>query len=238
MPFRKRVKLQIPDMYPKQRELFSATTRRSLIFASRRLGKTTGASILAVEEGIKGKNVVYLGPTAEQTNPFWASVMDMVQPLVKHDLMPVVLNSINRRFIKFPSGGSILAKTAYDIQSARGLEGDVLILDEGAILDANIYESVCRPMLLTTGGRIIIITTPAAVYANPRQNWVKALRDDFKDSPHWTISSGTAYDNPYADPVELAIAKEESKRGPISEIIFRTESVSYTHLTLPTILLV
>ena len=66
------VRLKRP--HAQQLRFINNPSPRKIIRAGRRGGKTTGLAILAVQEFLKGKRVLYAVPTAEQVTKFWFEI--------------------------------------------------------------------------------------------------------------------------------------------------------------------
>ena len=66
------VRLKRP--HPQQRAIMLSRAKRKMIRAGRRWGKTTVAAILAVEQFLAGRRVLYAAPTDEQLGKFWREV--------------------------------------------------------------------------------------------------------------------------------------------------------------------
>ena len=68
------------------------------------------------------------------------------------------LVAINKHEMHFQRGGSILALPGSE-KTVRGYTADLVIIDEASRVDDGLYFSV-RPMLATTGGALVALTTP------------------------------------------------------------------------------
>ena len=65
------IQVNLPRPHTKQRGFMRSPAKRKVIVAGRRGGKTTAASMLAVEAALDGKRVLEAAPTADQTGAFW-----------------------------------------------------------------------------------------------------------------------------------------------------------------------
>ena len=62
--------------------------------------------------------------------------------------------------IELPSGGSITVKTADYPDGLRGVGLDLVVVDEAAFIDEEIWTACLRPALSDRGGKAIFLSTP------------------------------------------------------------------------------
>jgi hypothetical protein len=103
------------------------------------------------------------------------------------------------------SGGSIAVKSGYKPETLRGATLDFVVLDEAAYLGDDVWEETIRPMLMTTGGRALMLSTPLGL------NWFHDvyLRGLDGNAPDYAAFHYTAFDNPLIPPGELDGMKAE-----------------------------
>src|SRR5581483_6820985 len=68
------VTVSLPRPHPRQNEFTRSPAKRKVIRAGRRGGKTVGVGILAVEQFLRGRRVLYAAPTTDQVTQFWFTV--------------------------------------------------------------------------------------------------------------------------------------------------------------------
>ena len=204
-----RVELKTP--HDKQQELLACFREKSrqvlriIIRAGRRSGKTTGVSILAVEEFLKGRRILYAAPTGEQTNAFWSEVTRSLTEPVKGAFR----KNEAERFIERPGTPQrIKAKTAWNADTLRGDYADVLILDEFQLMNEDAWEVVGAPMLLDNGGDAIFLYTPPSLHSRSTTKATDPLHAPklFKragTSPRWKTFHFTSHANPHINPDAL-----------------------------------
>ena len=151
------ITLKLRNLHPKQMEIKHATEKRRVIVAGRRVGKTTLMADIAIEGLLSGKRVLYCAPVHDQTEAFWDEVTRLLAPLVKAGILEK--NETLKR-IKGEGFGRIRAKTGHRADSLRGDNGDIIIMDEYSLMDADIWDKVIAPMLLDNDGTIYFIFTP------------------------------------------------------------------------------
>jgi hypothetical protein len=160
-------------LYPDQREVYEAiqaflkdpTTIYSEFYVDicRQFGKTF-AGLLIADEFAREKEQRRILYTCATRTALWQFVQPNVQTLLRdcpQDLRP--LWSTTENSYRYPNGSIIhLAGVNNNHEDdARGPKADLIINEEAAFVDRLKYliESIERPMLLTTGGRMIHITT-------------------------------------------------------------------------------
>ena len=140
--------------------------RKFFLLCSRRLGKSFTLVLEAFETALKKplSRVLYLAPTGKDA-------ADIVTDIVDGHLLPDCPGSIRpdydkqQKFYTFKNGSTIRFKgvNGEHAESLRGGAADLVILDECGTMDdlAYVVSSVVMPMTLTTGGRILLATTPS-----------------------------------------------------------------------------
>lgn len=184
-----RVKLKQP--HAKQQSFMRSNAKRKVVCAGRRVGKTTGMAIYAVEKMLEGRRVLEAAPTADQTSAFWAECKrSLAEPIAAG----VIYKNETERILEIPGGkGRIRAKTAWDADSLRGDNADVLILDEYSIMSPDTWNEVGAPMLLDNNGDAAFIFTPKRKN-HAYQLFVRALGDT---TGRWESFQFTSFDNPH-----------------------------------------
>ena len=78
--------VHLPEAHVLPRAFIDSTSKRKVIRAGRRSGKTVGVSILAVEQFLAGKRVLYGAPTSEQVDRFWKTTSEALAPPIEGKL--------------------------------------------------------------------------------------------------------------------------------------------------------
>ena len=112
-------------------------------------------------------------------------------------------------------GGMIAVRSAHQPDNLRGEGLDLAVLDEAAFMDRRIWSEIVRPMLATTQGSAMMLSTPFG------RNWFYELfsrgrAPEFKGE--WRSFQFSTDTNPNIPPAEL-----ESIRRSSSERIWRAE---------------
>uniref|UniRef100_A0A6M3KVD0 Putative terminase n=1 Tax=viral metagenome TaxID=1070528 RepID=A0A6M3KVD0_9ZZZZ len=226
-----------------QDEFVRCTAKRQAVKAGRQSGKTFGASIKAVDAflgtcwkclgegcaecdntGRTGpKRVLYAAPTAEQLGQFWFEVCDALSPGIDAGQFK---KDETEHTIEYPGTNIMIkAKTAWNANTLRGGNWDVLILEEFQLMNEDTWTDVGAAMLLLTDGIAIFIFTPPSLKSegvskakDPRHAsklYKKAVEDN---TGRWATFHATSMDNP-------ALSKEALKEitGDMSGDSYRRE---------------
>lgn len=199
-PRRYRARLRQP--HARQEEFLRSDAKRRIVRAGRRGGKTTGLGILAVEEFLKGRRVLYAAPTEDQIASFWWEVKRSLADLLDAGVFAKneTLHSIERSGTK----QRIRAKTAWNADTLRGDYADLLILDEWQLMAEDAWELVGAPMLLDNDGDAVFLYTPPSLHSksvtkardsrHAAKMYKRALADE---SGRWAAFHFTSHDNPF-----------------------------------------
>lgn len=189
--------IRLPKPHPKQAQLLRSKAKRKVCCSGRRVGKTTGVAILAVEAMLQGRRVLEAAPVSDQTNAFWAACKKaLAEPIAAG----IILKNETERILEIPGAGRIKTKTAFNADTLRGDYADLLILDEYALMDPDAWNEVGAPMLLDNDGDAVFIFTPL------RKNhaYHLFLRAQADDSGRWAAFQFTSFDNPHLSREALA----------------------------------
>lgn len=145
-----------PD--PWQADLLRSTAPRILELAARQVGKSTTTGLIALDTALhKPKSLtLVLSPSLRQSAEFQRTLMGMHRNLRGAP----GLNAESVLKAEFANGSRVLALPGSD-RTVRGYAGvDLAIIDEASRVDDELIAAV-RPMLATSNGRLIALTTPA-----------------------------------------------------------------------------
>ena len=209
----KRLVVRLPSPHAKQREIegLLETTHRIVVNAGRRGGKTTSVARIATKEGAKGKKVLYIAPTSDQTDAFWDKCIEWLDDAIATGLVKV---NQTKRIITFHGGGRIQARTGNKPNHLRGTFGDFIILDEYAYQNPVIWEKVCAPMTLDTNATVVFISTPD--FRN--HFWLLYLQALVSDD--WAVVTFSSLDNPHLSQEALdALTRDMTEEDYRQEIL-------------------
>lgn len=205
------IRASLPKLHPLQARIAASKAKRKVVATGRRVGKTTGAAHAASDAAIDGKRVLYASPSQEQADACWEKLKLWLDPFVRRGL--IEKNETRRTMIFLFSGGRIRCKTASNADALRGDWGDLLILDECAMLEEKAWTEVGAPMLLDNDGDAWFLSTTR------RRNWFfrlfqRAVADmasatENDTIPRWEKFHATSFDNPHLSEAALSEIMED-----------------------------
>lgn len=176
----------------RQRAFIESPAKRKVIRAGRRSGKTTGVAVLAIQQFLAGRRILYATPTQEQVDRFWHEVKLSLEEPTRAG---VFYKNETRHIIELPSSEQrIRAKTAWNADTLRGDYADLLILDEYQDMDADAWALVGAPMLLDNNGDAIFIYTAKRGKSHSKDLFKMATEDI---TGRWQTFVFSSHDNPY-----------------------------------------
>lgn len=185
----KRLLVRLPKPHKKQAEIIACTLKRILINAGRRAGKTFLVALIAVPSANKGKRVLYIAPTSNQTDAFWELCLTWLADAIAIGL--VKKDSVRRTLTYVQTGGRIQAKTGKLPDHLRGGTGDVIILDEFAFQNYIVWTRVCQPMTVDTNAVVFFISTPNF------RNFFYLMYLRALNNLKWAVYTFSTLDNPH-----------------------------------------
>jgi Terminase large subunit, T4likevirus-type, N-terminal len=174
------------ELDPWQANLARAIWQRALLLCSRQSGKTTITAVLALHAAIFSKAfVLIVSPSQRQS----AEMLKTITAFYGKLKSPPKLKSESVLKLEFENGSRIIAAPGGDGGRIRGYAAvDLVVIDEASRTEDDLIASV-RPMLATTNGRLIALTTPAGKRGWYYEQWHK--KDD-----DWQRVSVSAKDCP------------------------------------------
>ncbi len=146
-----------PDAW--QADVLRSTERQVALLCSRQAGKSTVTSLLALHEALHrpGALVLLLSPSLRQSQELFLKVKQAYGALTGEIVQAREESALRMHFSNDARIVALPGKEA----TIRGFSGvDLLIIDEASRVSDELYQAV-RPMLAVSGGRIVLLTTPA-----------------------------------------------------------------------------
>ena len=136
-------------------EILNHPARFKIAACGRRWGKTELGKIAILYHALEHNHRCWwLAPTKLMTGQVWRDLKNSLNHL------PGVKVSETERRIDLPNGGMIAVRSAYNPDNLRGEGLDFAVLDEAAFIDPRAWSEVVRPMLVTTRGNALFLSTP------------------------------------------------------------------------------
>lgn len=144
-----------PDAW--QADVLRSGHRRMLLNCSRQSGKSTTTAIVALHQAIyhPGSLILLISPSLRQSSELFRTLARLYARLGA-TIGPKAESALR---LELGNGSRVISLPASEA-TVRGYAGvSLLLLDEASRVPDDLYASV-RPMLATTGGRLIAMSTP------------------------------------------------------------------------------
>jgi hypothetical protein len=145
-----------PDAW--QEQLLRSNAPRVLMLCARQTGKSTAAAVVALHRALchPASLVLTLAPAERQAKETFSKVAGFYHTLGH----PIPADSYRKLGLELTNGSRIEALPGSE-RTIRGFSGvDLLLVDEASRVEDALYHAV-RPMLATSAGRLILLSTPA-----------------------------------------------------------------------------
>lgn len=162
------------DLDPWQLDVLAGGWPRALLNCSRQSGKSTVTALLAAAEVTQrpGAMVLIIAPSDRQSALLYRTALGMYRRLGGE----VPATAETRRSLELSNGSQLHALPGRE-STIRGYSGvDLLVIDEAARVGDDLYEA-CRPMLATSGGRAVALSTPAGRRGWWYEAWIDRAAD-------------------------------------------------------------
>lgn len=192
-----------------QAQVRDSPARFKVVACGRRWGKTELGKTALMETAIEQKKRTWwLAPTAMMASQVWRDLKASVTRLTG-----IAISESERR-IDIAGGGMIAVRSAHYPDNLRGEGLDLAVLDEAAFMGPRVWPEIVRPMLTTTRGSALFLSTPFG------RNW---FWDQFrlgldKEVEEWASFQFSTESNPLIKDAEL-----ESIRRGTTELVWQTE---------------
>lgn len=179
-----------PDAW--QESVLRSDARRMLLLCSRQSGKSTTCASLACAQAIYDPGLVLLiAPAQRQSAELFRKVAEVYRALPN---VPAIVQESAMR-MELANGSRIISLPGTEM-TIRGYSGaKTVIVDEASRVDNALFAAV-RPMLATTQGRFVALTTPYG-----KRGWFYEMWDQGEG---WERTKVTAEECPRIDPAWLA----------------------------------
>lgn len=195
--------------HPLQQEILDALERFLVAACGRQVGKTMTAIRWAVDEASRtGGLVWWCAPTYAAAMRGWGDMMRFLPRKYR-----TVVKS--ERKVVLAGGGEIQFVSADNPDNLRGETLSGLVIDEAAYVADYVYHDVLMPMLSTTLGRVLLISTPKRRRGFFYDAWRRGQREGVTEYRSWQASSS---ENPYIPASEI-----ERYRAELPDSTFRRE---------------
>lgn len=190
--------LRLKKPHVNQKAVLDCAVRFIVLMCGRRWGKSVVSQNIAVRDALAGKQVAYVTPTYKLAKKFFKRYMKTI---------PAAIAEFNRTdlTIEFVTGGLIQFFTGEALDNFRGLDFDLIIIDEASYIPnlLNEWGASLRPTLTDRRGKAIFLSTPRG-----KNDFYKfSLKQH--DSKDWKTFKFSSYDNPHIPADEIDAARSE-----------------------------
>ena len=187
--------------HEQQKRFIYSDAEQVMVRAGRRGGKTTGLAIKARNEFMKGRRVLYISPTARQTEAFWDAILKELGVLLHHNMLWVQNKAKVIRWVDRSKEGRITAETSFKPDHMRGTWCHELILDEYQHQHPEVWSRVVQPFLFDEGGNVTFLFTPPSPYSRLEIGGDKmhasTLFNEKQGEEGWETITFPSWDNPH-----------------------------------------
>ena len=199
----------------KQREMITSILDSKSKFhvacVGRQFGKSLMAMNLCLYWGINDGpvKILWVSPVYSQTNKVQKELM---QAIGESGIVKSCNYSTNEITLK--NGTQFLFRSAERYDNIRGLTCDYGVIDEAAFCKDEAWQEAIRPVFMVRGKKVLFISTPKG------KNFFFDLYQlgQSEDYPQYQNYTGTSYDTPYIDPIDITDAKKT-----LPDNVFRQE---------------
>jgi len=238
------VNVHLPRPHPAQAAFAFSNTKRVVVCAGKRSGKTTGAAVLAINRFLNGERVLYASPVTEQVTAFWRIVTHALRDTLTEGVFRK--NEVDRTIVLVGSPQRLKAKTCSDAASISGDPADLLILDEWQLGNEDAWNLAGSSILLDTDGDAILLYTPPSLHGKPTKAtdshfvsklYKSAAEEEANGNKRWLTVHMASSSNPFISTDALSALSEnmsvidirqELDAEDLDEVILRTEAADTT----------
>lgn len=195
--------------FPYQEKFLEDRSKRIIICAGRQVGKSLmmAARVIWFVAMNPDTTALIISRTHRQSLVTFDKILRFIS---KSDLLKGSVVRKTRTIIQFSNDSQIVALPCGRTgDSLRAYTAHFVLIDEAAFVPEDVIVNVALPMLITTHGTLVMVSTPA----DKEHYFYRAFH-----SNHWSKYHFTTLDNPTVTPEEIQEAREEA-----GEMKFRQE---------------
>jgi hypothetical protein len=162
-------RLGLEHLDPWQEDVLTGSWKRALLNVTRQGGKSTVAALVGLYEALhkRGSLTLIVSPSDRQSGELFRKLVSLRDRLPHREYM---LAESTKRSMTVLGGGRVVSLPGSEA-TIRGFSAATLIVeDEASRVSDELYEAV-RPMLATTDGRLILMSTPAGRRGHFYREW-------------------------------------------------------------------
>jgi hypothetical protein len=149
------LKISLNKPFDKQRAILTDKTRFRVLAIGRRWGKTEVLKISMVNRLLRGENIWFCSPTHKNNKRVFPQVVSLLRQF------PEVYINKSDLLIRLPlTGGKLEFISLENPDNVRGEGLNHLYIDEAAFIRQGVFDTVLRPMLVTSQGGATLASSP------------------------------------------------------------------------------
>lgn len=194
------------ECFDYQKELLDGASRHRVMASGRQVGKSRICAWLALHQAITEpyKKVLITAPSLRQSSLLFDTLYSEIEQSGMSD-EEWGIDRDTQTIIEFDNGSSIhCLPTGRNGNKIRGFTADMVIVDEAAFINNQIFEEILEPMLFATQGRMVLASTPYGTSGFFYQKFDEAEYDS-----EWERMQVASMANPLVDDEDI----EKFKRG-------------------------
>lgn len=198
-----------------QQKIRESNARFRIVIAGRRFGK----SVLAVNECIEYA-LANEGVKVWYCSPFYKQTKEIAWNIFKFYLPKEFIDKVNESDLKFTlvNGSEIALKGTDNPDALVGVGLKFCVLDEFAMMKAEIWKQVVRPMLIDSKGKCLFISTPRGF------NWAYDFYKSAQNDEEFDTFQFRTIDNTTVSDIESEVNKAKAEAtSELDRITFRQE---------------
>ena len=173
------------DLDPWQARVLTSASKRDLLNVTRQGGKSTVSAVLALHQAIYRPQslTILISPSLRQSGELFRKMLDFKERLPEQP----ELSEDNRTSLSVVGGGRVVSLPGSE-GTVRGFSAATLIVeDEASRVDDTLYMAL-RPMLATSDGRLILMSTPFGRRGHFWREWSEGTTWQRTEVPATAIS--------------------------------------------------
>ena len=194
--------VDLNDPHDNQKLILKSKAKYRVVSCGRRFGKSEAAKIATNIRAVQGQGIWFCSPTNKNSKRMFRQFEKLYKNFPEH---LVKINKTDMRIDFIFSDGWIEFISLAEPDNLRGEGLDFVVIDEAAFVADHVWSEILQPMLLSTKGDALFISS-----TNGR-NWFwriynMGLDPDVEDYEAFHF---TTYDNPLLDKLDIDKIKKE-----------------------------
>lgn len=198
-----------------QAKIRASKKRFRIVIAGRRFGKSVLAANECISYALNNANV-----KVWYCSPFYKQTKEIAWHIFKYYLPKEFIEKVNESDLKFSlvNGSEIALKGTDNPDALVGVGLKFCVLDEFAMMKAEIWKQVVRPMLIDSKGKCLFISTPRGF------NWAYDFYKSAQSDPEFDTFQFRTIDNTTVQDIEAEVEKAKNEAtSELDRITFRQE---------------